>query len=59
MKDDGSNVQWLANTESRATEPRWSPDGKKIYFTNCKHVDWEQRLPDLRGKHCLFADSMN
>jgi Tol biopolymer transport system component len=42
MKDDGSDVQLLANTEGRATEPCWSPDGKKIYFTNCKQVDWSR-----------------
>jgi len=25
----------VANTEGRATAPKWSPDGKTIYFTNC------------------------
>ncbi|HLV96147.1 MAG TPA: hypothetical protein VKS44_13220 [Candidatus Acidoferrales bacterium] len=40
MNRDGSNVRLVANTEGRATEPRWSPDGKSIYFTDCKAVDW-------------------
>ena len=35
MDADGGNVRLLANTEERATAPRWSPDGKKIDFTNC------------------------
>lgn len=40
MNADGSGVRLVANTEGRATEPRWSPDGKTIYFTNCKKVDF-------------------
>jgi Tol biopolymer transport system component len=23
------------NTEGRATAPKWSPDGRTIYFSNC------------------------
>ena len=40
MKADGSDVRLVANTEGRATVPRWSPDGKSIYFTNCKKADF-------------------
>ena len=35
MDADGNNVQLVANTEGRATAPKWAPDGKTIYFTNC------------------------
>ena len=40
MDADGANVRLIANTEGRATEPRWSPDGNTIYFTDCRKVDW-------------------
>jgi TolB protein len=40
MNPDGSGSRLVANTEGRATEPRWSTDGKMIFFTNCKKVDW-------------------
>ena len=40
MNADGTEPYLLANTEGRATEPRWSTDGKMIYFTNCKKVDF-------------------
>jgi TolB protein len=40
MKADGTEVRLLANTEGRATEPRWAPDGKTVYFTDCKKVDF-------------------
>jgi TolB protein len=35
MDADGAKVRLIADTEGRATAPRWSPDGKKIDFTNC------------------------
>ena len=35
MNADGSDVTLVANTEGRATAPKWSPDGKAIYFSNC------------------------
>ena len=35
MNADGSDVKLVANTEGRATAPKWSPDGKSIYFSNC------------------------
>ena len=35
-----SDVQLVANTEGRATAPKWSPDGTKIYFTNCVSLDF-------------------
>ena len=35
MNADGGNVKLVANTEGRATAPKWSSDGKLIYFTNC------------------------
>jgi TolB protein len=40
MNSDGSNVQLVANTEGRATEPRWSRDGSQIIFPICKKVDF-------------------
>jgi TolB protein len=40
MNANGSNVRVLAETEGRATDPRWSPDGKTVYFTNCYSVAW-------------------
>lgn len=40
MDADGGNVRLVANTEGRATAPKWSPAGDKIYFTNCKNVDF-------------------
>ena len=40
MDADGSNVRLIANTEGRGTAPRWSPDGKTIYFTNCVNHDY-------------------
>jgi Tol biopolymer transport system component len=38
MNADG-NLRLFPNREGRATEPRWSPDGKSFYFTDCKKVD--------------------
>jgi TolB protein len=35
MKADGGGVKLVANTEGRATAPKWSPDGRTIYFSNC------------------------
>jgi Tol biopolymer transport system component len=40
MNADGTGPRLLANTEGRATEPRWAPDGKTIYFTDCRKVDF-------------------
>jgi len=40
MNADGTNVRLVANTEGRATEPRWSIDGSKIYFSNCQKKDY-------------------
>ncbi len=40
MDADGANVRLIANTEGRGTAPRWSPDGKTIYFTNCVEKDY-------------------
>ena len=40
MDPDGRNVRLVANTEGRATAPRWSSDSKTIYFTNCRHSDY-------------------
>jgi Tol biopolymer transport system component len=36
----GANVRLIANTEGRGTAPRWSPDGKTIYFTNCVEINY-------------------
>jgi TolB protein len=40
MDAEGANVQLVANTEGRATVPRWSVDGSKIFFTICRKVDF-------------------
>lgn len=40
MNADGSEVQPVANTEGRATAPRWSPDGKSLYFPLSRKVDY-------------------
>ena len=40
MDADGANVRLIANTEGRGTAPRWSPDGKMMYFTNCVEKDY-------------------
>jgi TolB protein len=40
MDADGANPRLVANTEGRGTAPRWSPDGKTIYFTNCVEKDY-------------------
>lgn len=50
MDADGGNVRLLPNTEGRATEPRWSPDGKMIYFTNCKKIDFGTDCQILRAE---------
>jgi hypothetical protein len=38
MDPDGGNVRPVANTDGRATAPRWSPDCRTIYFTNGSHT---------------------
>ena len=43
MDADGINVRLIANTKGRGTAPRWSPDGKKIDFTNCVEKEWTAR----------------
>ena len=40
MDADGANPRLVANTEGRGTAPRWSTDGKVIYFTNCVAKDY-------------------
>jgi len=40
MNADGSGVRLVANTEGRATEPRWTRDGSQIIFPICKKVDF-------------------
>jgi len=40
MDADGTKPRLVANTEGRGTAPRWSPDGKAIYFTNCVAKDY-------------------
>jgi Tol biopolymer transport system component len=40
MKADGGDVQLVANTEGRATAPQWARDGKTIYFSVCRKVDF-------------------
>jgi TolB protein len=40
MNPDGSALQKVAATEGRATAPKWSKDGRTIYFTNCFKVDF-------------------
>ena len=44
MGTDGSDVRLLADTHGRGTSPKWSPDGRSIYFTNC--------LPEEGGGGC-------
>ena len=36
MKADGSEVRLVAYTEGRATAPKWSKDGLKVYFSVCR-----------------------
>ncbi len=38
MDKDGNHVSLIANTTGRATAPKWSPDGRYIYMTNCVQV---------------------
>jgi len=40
MDADGTSPRLVANTEGRGTAPRWSPDRKVIYFTNCVAKDY-------------------
>ena len=40
MNADGSEVHLVSNTEGRATSPRFSPDGKSIYFPLSRKVDY-------------------
>ena len=40
MNADGSEVQLVANTEGRATAPKWTRDGKSLYFPLCRKVDY-------------------
>jgi Tol biopolymer transport system component len=40
MDADGTSPRLVANTEGHGTAPRWSPDGKVIYFTNCVAKDY-------------------
>jgi TolB protein len=40
MKADGTDVRLVANTEGRATAPQWGRDGKTIYFSVCRKVDF-------------------
>jgi len=44
MDADGGNVRLIANAKGRGTAPRWSPDGKKIDFTNCVQKEWTARF---------------
>ena len=39
MNQNGDNVRVVVNSEGRGTAPRWSSDGKAIYFTNCLAKD--------------------
>jgi TolB protein len=39
MDADGSHVTRVAETEGRATVPRWSADGGQIYFTICRKIE--------------------
>jgi TolB protein len=40
MRADGGDVRLVANTEGRGTAPKWSRDGRQIYFTDCRNVDY-------------------
>jgi TolB protein len=40
MRTDGSDVRLVAPTEGRATGPMWTRDGQRIYFSNCRKVDF-------------------
>ena len=35
MDKNGNNISLIANTTGRGTAPKWSPDGRYIYMTNC------------------------
>jgi TolB protein len=55
MNPDGSAVQKVANTEGRATAPKWSKDGKTIYFPICKKVDFSFDCQIYAAKLDAFA----
>jgi TolB protein len=40
MNADGSNVRLVANTEGRATAPKWGKQGNALYFPICRAVDF-------------------
>jgi Tol biopolymer transport system component len=48
-------VRLLANTQSRATAPRWSPDGRTVLFTNCRKIDFKSGCEIIAAKVAPFA----
>jgi Tol biopolymer transport system component len=55
MNPDGSGVRKVANTEGRATAPQWSKDGKTIYFSICKKIDFTFDCEIYAGKLDAFT----
>ena len=49
MDNTGSNVTRLTNNPSADFEPKWSPDGHKIYFLRSDGVDTELLIMDSDG----------
>ena len=58
MNADGSNVRLLANTEGRGTAPKWAPDGKTIYFTNCWKPDYRSACEITRRRPLVRLDRL-
>jgi Tol biopolymer transport system component len=39
MRPDGTHIHRVAATTGRATAPKWTPDGHRIYFSICRRQD--------------------
>jgi TolB protein len=53
MNADGSGVRLIANTEGRATAPKWAPDGRTIYFPICWNAGYGRDCQIFAAKDSL------